>query len=428
MREDAFARGAIVNGWGLCQLSQQELATRLGVESRKTVLRLLKDPALERLVHADARRHVTGAGKRRRTTNSYWVMMGDPPIPAHDAVVAVAEAEHYLHAASTGSDWHLPQVSQQRTLLGDQRVTGSPPPMSQSDTPGGDQRVTIPPSPVPPTSSEAQTGQQKNDVLGDDANQIAAYTALLECRVAAHMAKALLKKHDARYILRHIEHHRGIMNTRGHRLTNPPGLLVSAIRSGEPPAAPGTSTEFEAARTRQVSRGDPVEPLRIAGERRARLLAFFGALPEVTQRGVEARAKADVAEALGPALGENAMAINARLLTLLEEMMTSEVRPERRLGAAPAELGARFWAWYQRKVGECGVEMGPGVRLPGVVRAKRVAWRVLAALGLSRHEIERTTGVSRGAARERNVSAAEVEMLDAEAAQWKARFLEALEV
>jgi hypothetical protein len=143
---------------------------------------------------------------------------------------------------------------------------------------------------------------------------------------------------------------------------------------------------------------------------------------------MEARAKADVAQTLGPALEENAMAINARLLTLVEEMMTGEVRPEHRLGAAPAELGARFWAWYQRKVGDRGVSMRPGVRLPGVVRAKRVAWRVLAALGLSRHEIERTTGVSRGAARERNVSAAEAEALSEEAARWKARFLEALEV
>jgi hypothetical protein len=122
------------------------------------------------------------------------------------------------------------------------------------------------------------------------------------------------------------------------------------------------------------------------------------------------------------------MAINARLLTLVEEIMTNEAPAEHRLRVAPAELGARFWAWYRRKVSERGVEIRPGVRLPAVVRAKRVAWRVLAALGLSRHEIERTTGVSRGAARERNVSVAEAEALSEEAAQWKARFLEALEV
>lgn len=218
------------------------------------------------------------------------------------------------------------------------------------------------------------------------------------------------------------------MNTRRHRLTNPPGLLVSAIRSGEPPAGPAPFAESETARTSRADAGGPVETLRIAGERRARLLGFFRALPETAQRRVEARAKADVAEALGPALAENAMAISARLLTLVEEMMSSGAPPESRPGAAPAEVGARFWAWYRRRLGERGVEMRPGVRLPGVVRARRVAWRVLAALGLSRHEIERTTGVTRGAARERNVSTAEAEALGEEAARWKARFLEALEV
>ncbi len=60
-------------------------------------------------MHADARLRVTGTGRRRRTTNSYWVVMSDPPIPAHDAVVAVAEAERYLHAAGTGADWHVPE-------------------------------------------------------------------------------------------------------------------------------------------------------------------------------------------------------------------------------------------------------------------------------------------------------------------------------
>ena len=428
MRDEAFSLGAVVNGWGLCQLSHQDLAVRIGAESRKRVLRLLKDPGLERLVHADARLRVTGTGERRRTTNSYWVVMSDPPIPAHDAVVAVEEADRYLNAAGIGADWHVPEVSQQRTPPGDERVTRSHVRVSRAETPRGDQGVTIPPSPVLPGSSPLRTGQQHHDVLDDDADHITAYTALVECGVAGHVAKALLEKHDARYILRHVDHHRHLISTRRHRLTNPPGLLVSAIRSGEPPAGPGAVTESERARTPPAGAGGPVETLRLAEERRARLLTFFRSLPETTQRGVEAQAKTEVAETLGPALADNAMAITSRLLTLVEEMMSSEAARSPEPGAAPAELGARFWAWYQRKLGERGVEMRPGVRLPAAVRARRVAWRVLAALGLSRHEIERTTGVSRGAARERSVSSVEASALGEEAARWKARFLEALEV
>src|SRR5260370_23983960 len=73
MRDDAFARGAVVNGWGLCQLSHQELATRLGVERWNTILRLLKDPGLDRLLLGRARLPVAGTNQPRPTTTNQLV-------------------------------------------------------------------------------------------------------------------------------------------------------------------------------------------------------------------------------------------------------------------------------------------------------------------------------------------------------------------
>ncbi len=362
-----MASGPHDEPWWTCEPTQEELAARIGVRNRKTVMGLLRHPLASLFIRREPRGgRDPVSGRYQRMSDRFWVLMQDPLLPGHEAQAVVAEAELLLQPP--------PGFSQSESKTGTHSCEISSPPVSDARTLTCEQPVksTDPEAGKRTAESGPFRGQQRG-MHEENAmhNNTQALTGLLAHGVSEQVARDLVRRYGPARIARQLRYH---PLRRG--LENPAGALVRAIEQDWP--APGSR------------RPDPPPPGGFGGRREEAtvsrrneeehgraLLEKFAALPETTREALlrEARERAraqwpsreiPVPEAL----------VRACLLEILKERVPfAEGEPATQACGLPSQRAIEaFVRWFERR---SGVTVRGRSRSPETVKTRHVCWLAL---------------------------------------------------
>lgn len=402
-----------------CALSQGELARRIGAPSRKTVMRLLRMPALTAWI----RRGQTIDRETGRRVPVLMVAMFPPPVPGHEGVPLVAMAERLLQqgALLPGDEPQGATVSAHGTAPGEEVGNEPIPLVSPPRTAPGEDvgKTTI------PLSGEKPPGH-RSVVIDDEVRGLSLFPRLLELGISGATAAQLLTGYSAERIER---------NVRLYHVTpgvkNPPAWLRRAIERDY--AAQAAWPERSPAGPRDAM--PALAAAQVEAERRRRAERTFAALEATEQRALRERAE----QALTAEFGH---VTEGMVLARIYRYLTEEDAPE-----PPGEIGrselptpapplsprepapaARFYRWYVRKHAAAGLDLSPRFRVPAAVRARRVAWAAMRALGASLREIGAIASVDKVAVQYglRQIGYSEVDQREAE--RWRREFIEEREI
>jgi hypothetical protein len=351
------------------------------------------------------------------------VAMFPPPIPGHEGVPLVAMAERLLRqgALLPGDEPQGARVSRHGTVPGEEAGKTRGPVLSPPGTAGGEDVGKS----VVPLSLEKPAGH-RSVVLDDDVRRLALFPRLLELGISQATAEQLLKHYPAERIERNVRLYHGTSGVK-----NPPAWIRRAIERDY-----ATQPLSPAAHDAAVRAGVPgLAAAEVEAERRRRAELRFAALGPMEQRTLRARAEQALATEFGHVTEGMVL---ARIYSYLSEEDARDPPGETGRSGQPTPApppyspgppaAARFYRWYVRKHAGAGIDVSPRSRAPAAVRARRLAWAVMRALGASLREIGAITAVDKVAVQYglRQIGYSEADQQEAE--RWRREFIEEHEI
>lgn len=422
-----------------CELTQEEIARRLGLRNRKTVGEMLKDPMVRLFVRTEPQYRSDPAQGRQRAADRYFVTMFDLLAPGDEAAAVLAGAEDLAKGAArvpvpgSGSTPGPHPVS----VPYPRAAAGSAPPVSvlRTQAAAGPHHVRETDSnqlSAPhPAQGWASNGPQEHDVDGDKSSCAGTetdtlVTALVAAGIRPPVAARLVHEHDGARIRRQLEY-LPYYQREGH-IENTAGFLVAAVRQDYPP--PRAVLEMQQREPQAAARTD-APPLPEVDWREV-----YRALPVAEQAELWARACEEVRgefAAHGVTTVPQA-AVWARVDHLVQERAgwtpgvadgsTDLWEHLQRCGSTHERLGERFTAWVRL---ERGLDLHRSPTTPDAVRDRRAAWIVLQRMGLSLRQIAACSAVDQRRVSKGLAGARSSPQVEALAAEWARAFLQILE-
>jgi hypothetical protein len=340
--------------WATCTVSLDELGRRIG-RDRKTVRRLLRIPGMGQFISWRAvRRRDPATNQILRGVFQYRVAMFTPLIPEH--------------AASVSQIWTSADQKVGKDLLTSRSHAG----MASGQNLGNTADLG-----VPPQFQDPPKGPECSVVRDDVVDEL--FTELHQLGVHPAVIKRLIKMYPVSYLRKQIDHF--ALQAKSKR--NPAGFIRKAIEDGYSPSA-ALPKGYKAQGT---------------GDLRAKAEALFEALPETERREIMQQAEASLRQELGEGIPIPQGAIQARVLMWLGAEGPGESPGSTREALKGGDLASRFYSWYARRKLEEGIDIAATSNAPEIVRARWVAWVVMARLGVGGRQMSRITGASPGAIR-----------------------------
>lgn len=435
LREEA--NSAQTGGWASCGLTQEEIARRIGVKSRHTVMNALAKPIAQLFIHRiPCWRVDPRTGRKVRAPDRYMVRMDDPVVEEHEGELVVRTAERILSMSEFSTEIIGKTLGTSKGLKSKFSTVdvGKPSGRSASkistaavgqstEKESNADSVATQRSQLSKINTPKSWRENQQQSVADSEDLISAMERIGLDRASA---ARLLEEWGPERIRRQLELH-------GRRtgLVNPPGAFVEAVRRDWPaPAEPvqGDHERYLASESRRR-----LDELARIERRRLHLREIFERLPEERRNDLMARARESAAREWPSEIPLPEAFVRARLYAMLEAELGGDENPsgvagermELPAGIPIPELARRFAEWFQRSY---GIAFQAGSRMPEQVRARRIAWLVLRGWSppVSYHAIGRLFGCDPSTVLDGVRVASGDADLRKEAEQWSRRFAEAL--